>query len=146
MKIKEKISINDLYFGVVLSRMSYNSKEEGRGLEVYNLFNFGRVKHSVAVWAAMSDEKRKEKIARGTDPLRFCFGDVWSRCEYEFVVCPWGGADENDKVFDVGTKVDTYFMYVEPNRELLLDLVGRVTKSSAKAFLREYNRVYRKNK
>lgn len=39
---------------------------------------------------------------------------------------------------------DLYQMYVEPNRELLLDLVSRVTKSSAKKYLSEERKRYRR--
>lgn len=137
MKIKEKMSINDLYFGVVLHPMSYSSLEESKTLTVYNLFDFARVKLSVAMWVLKSEDERR----RLDNPLAFLFGDVWGRTEYEFIVCPWPYT-EGEKVVDNGLKVDTYRMYVEPNKELLLDLVSRVTKSSAKAYLREWRKRY----
>lgn len=139
MKIKEKMNINDLYFGVVLTSMSYASMKERNELKTYNLFDFSRVKFSVARWVTMKDEERKLI----SNPLSFLFGDVWGRTEYEFIVCPWP-YDDDDKVADMGQKVDTYRMYVEPNKELLLDLVSRVSKSSAQAYMREWRKTYRR--
>lgn len=143
MKIKERMNINDLYFGVVLCQMSYSSPEERSNLKVYNLFDFARVKYSVALWVTMKPEEKARRESLH-DQLMWCFGDTWSRSEYEFVVCPWGGSDENDKVFEVGTKKDTFSMYVEPNGELLMDLVNRVTKTSAKEYIREWRKTYRR--
>ena len=139
MKIKEKIKLDDLYFGVVLMPLSYSSKEQRTALKTYNLFDFSRVKFSVARWVTMTKEEKKNIV----DPLRFMFGDVWSRAEYEFIVCPWPYGD-GDGEANNGQKVDTYRMYVEPNRELLLDLANRVTKSSARAYIREWRKRYKK--
>lgn len=139
MRIKEKIKIDDLFFGVVMYQMSYTSKEKQQ-LETYNLFDFNRVKRSVAIYVTMPPE-RKKKIE---NPLLFCFGDTWGRCEFEFVTCPWGGLNNDDKVTEVGKKVDIYRMYVEPNAELLMDLVSRVSLSSARAYLRELRKAYRR--
>lgn len=131
---KKKVKLDDLYFGIKLYPMSTSSKDDLRELKTYNLFNFGRVKWSVARWVTMND---KEKKALWSDPLMFCFGDVWSRCEYEFIVCPWGGLRENDKVKDVGIKVDTFEMYVKPNEKLLMDMVNSVSENSARKYLAE---------
>lgn len=130
----KKTKIDDLYFGIKLYPMSYGDKAEKRKLATYNLFSFGRVKWSVARYITMPE---KEKKALMSDPLVFCFGDVWSRCEYEFMVCPWGGLNENDKVVDVGMKVDTFEMYVKPNADLLMEMVNSVSVSSAKKYLSE---------
>lgn len=130
----KKVKLEDLYFGIKLYPMSYSSKDELKELRTYNLFDFGRVKWSVAKWATMNDKEKKELWS---DPLMFCFGDVWSRCEYEFMVCPWGGLDENDKVTDVGIKVDTFEMYVKPNEKLLMEMVNSVSVNSARKYLRE---------
>ena len=139
MKIKEKMNINDLYFGVVLMPLSYSSREQRTELKTYNLFDFSRVKFSVARWVTMSPEE-KAAIA---NPLLFLFGDVWGRTEYEFIVCPWPYGD-GEGVADNGQKVDTFIMYVEPNGELLMDLVNRVTKTSAKEYIREWRKTYRR--
>lgn len=138
MRIKEKIKIDDLFFGVVMYQMGYTS-EEKQQLETYNLFDFGRVKHSVAIYVTMPPE-RKKKIE---NPLSFCFGDTWGRCQFEFVACPWGELDEDAKVAEVGTKVDIYRMYVKPNAELLMDLVSRVSLHSARTYLREERKARR---
>lgn len=128
------MKLDDLYFGVKLYSMSYSSKSE-RKLETYNLFNFSRVKYSVAMWAAGGPEFQKEH-----DFLTWCFGDVWARCEFEMVVCPWGGLDEEDKVVDVGIKVDTFELYCKPNEKLLRKMVDEVSVSSAKKYLTEERR------
>lgn len=129
----KKTKLNDLYFGVKLYPMS-GSIGGKRNLVTYNLFGFGRVKWSVAKWVLMNEKERKSLWG---DPLNFCFGDVWSRCEYEFMVCPWGGLDKNDKVTDVGIKMDTFEMYVKPNADLLMKMVNSVSKNSAREYLRE---------
>lgn len=130
MKIKDKLKLTDLYFGYKLYEMSYASGEE-RKIVTYNLFDSSRVLHSVAMWVLMPDEEKEKH-----DALFWCFGDTMSRSEYEFVMSPWGGGGEPQKV-------DIYQMYVEPNKELLLDLVSRVTKDSAKEYLREEGKRYR---
>lgn len=132
MKIKDKMSINDLYFGMVMNKMNYSSESERSDIETYNLFNISRVKWSVARYVTMSASERKEI----SDPLLFCFGDVWGRTEYEFMLCPWPYRD-GDFVEQVGHKVDMYTMYVKPNAELLMDIINRVTVSSAKKYLAE---------
>lgn len=137
MKIKDKISIDSLYFGVMLYPMSWSSIEERNTLKQYNLFDSSRVKRSVAMWVLMSPEEKRKK-----DFLRWCFFDVWGRAEYEFVVCPWPYTDK-DTIDSVGVKVDTWTMYVEPNKDYLRELVDKVTKSSARAYLREQRKEHR---
>lgn len=131
MKIKDKLKLTDLYFGYKLYEMSYTSREE-RKITTYNLFHSSRVLHSVATWVLMSDEEKKNH-----DALSWCFSDVRGRSEYEFVMSPWGGGGKPQKV-------DVWTMYVEPNKELLLDLVSRVTPNSARAYLREERKGYRR--
>lgn len=131
MKIKGKIPLTELYFGYKLYEMNYTSGVE-RKIITYNLFNSSRVLRSVAMWVLMPEEEKKKH-----DALSWCFIDVRGRSEYEFVMSPWGGEGEP-------RKVDIYQMYVEPNEELLLDLVSRVTKSSAKEYLREERKRYRR--
>lgn len=131
--MEKKININRLYFGIKLFPMSHTSKGELNGLTTYNLFDFGRVKWSVARWVTMSDKERKGIMS---DPLHFCFGDVWGRTEYEFIVCPWPYTSE-DTIEKSGVKVDTYEMYVKPNADYLMSLVNRVSLTSARAYLRD---------
>lgn len=129
MKIKDKISIDSLYFGYKNYAMSYTSGEE-RKIETRNLFDSSRVLRSVAMWVLMPEKEKKEY-----DALSWCFGDVKGRAEYEFIMSPWVGGGEEQKV-------DIYKMYVEPNRELLLDLISRVTPNSAREYLREEKKKY----
>lgn len=127
--------INDLYFGVRLLSISY-SNDERKKLKTYNLFDFSRVKKSVAMWVAKGPEFQKEH-----DFLRWCFGDVWSRTEYEMIICPWPYRD-SDTIEDAGQKVDTFTLYCEPNEGLLRKMVDDVSVSSAKKYLREERRRY----
>lgn len=129
MKIKDKISIDSLYFGYRNYAMSYTRGEE-RKIETRNLFGSTRVLRSVAIWVLMPEKEKKEY-----DALSWCFGDVKGRAEYEFMMSPWVGGGEEQKV-------DIYKMYVEPNRELLLDLISRVTPNSAREYLREEKKRY----
>lgn len=133
------MKIDDLYFGVKLMPFSYNSKEGRTTLKTYNLFDFSRVKWSVARWVTMSADERKGV----SSPLRFLFGDVWGRTEYEFIVCPWPYGD-GEGVSDNGQKVDTFMMYVEPNAKLLMDMVNSVSVSSAKKYMTEWRKRYKR--
>lgn len=139
MRIRERMNINDLYFGVRMMTMSYSSRDERTRMVTYNLFDVSRVKWSVAKWVTMSDEDKR----RIMDPLAYMFFDVCGRTEYEMIVCPWPYND-GETVADAGQKVDVYEMYVKPNRMLLLDMVSRVSKSSANAYLREWRKKYRR--
>lgn len=131
MKITAKMKLDDLYFGIVMNPMSYTKYSDRNNLTTYNIFDSYRVKWSVATYVAMTAKQK----AQVSDPLTFCFGDTWGRTEWEFIVCPWPYKDE-DTIDLVGRKVDVFNMYVKPNAELLMDLVNRVTKTSAKAWLK----------
>lgn len=136
---KKKISLDKLYFGVVMPAMGYHSREDKRRLDIYNLFGSSRVMFSVARWVTMP-KKEREKVG---NPLTFLFGDVWGRVEYEFIVCPWPYAEE-DTIDNSGVKVDIYQMYVKPNAEYLLSLVDKVSVSSAKRYLAEWRKVHKR--
>lgn len=129
--MKEKININDLYFGIRMPQMSYSSSREKNTLKTYNLFDFSRVKFSVARWRTMNDEDKKLI----TNPLGFCFGDTWGRTEFEWVVNTWPYKD--DEKVENGEKVDVFQMYVEPNADLLMNMVNHVTTTSAKKYIAE---------
>ena len=133
------MKIDDLYFGVKLIPLLYSSEEGRTELKTYNLFGFSRVKWSVARWVTMSDEEKKNV----TSPLHFLFGDVRGRTEYEFIVCPWPYGD-GEGVSDNGQKVDTFMMYVEPNAKLLMDIVNSVSVSSAKKYMTEWRKRYKR--
>lgn len=130
MKIKDKIKITDLYFGYRNYAMSCTSNE-GRQIETMNLFGSARVLRSVALWVLMPEEEKRRH-----DPLSWCFMDVRGRAEYEFMMSPWVGGGEEQKV-------DIWDMYVVPNGELLIDLISRVTPNSARAYLREERKKWR---
>lgn len=115
------MKIKDLYFGIVLFDPNVREPKQ------FNLFNSLRVQHSIATWATLSDEEKKDK-----DQLSFCFGDTRGRCEYEMLVQNWP-ATKMDKVY----KVDTYQLYVEPNRDYLLSLVDKISKTEGKKWLKE---------
>lgn len=131
MKIKDKIKITDLYFGYRNYAMSYTS-DKGRQIETMNLFGSVRVLRSVALWVLMPEEEKRKH-----DPLSWCFSDVRGRAEYEFMMSPWVGGGEEQKV-------DIWDMYVVPNGELLIDLISRVTPTSARAYLREERKRYKR--
>lgn len=119
MRKPGQISIDDLYFGIVVE--DFNDGENF--LRTTNLFNSGRVKRSVAMWVTSDDEFKKEH-----DLIRWCFGDVWGRREYELAVAP---------LFEVekAKKVDTYELFVKPNEKLLTKMVNSVSVASAKKYL-----------
>ena len=133
------MNIDGLYFGVKLMPFSYNSEEGRTALKTYNLFGFSKIKWSVARWVTMSDDEKKNI----TSPLHFVFGDVWGRTEYEFIICPWPYGD-GEGVSDNGQKVDTFTMYVEPNAKLLMDMVNSVSASSAKKYMTEWRKRYKR--
>lgn len=126
MTAKNRISIDDLYFGVRVWDLNHDK------LMTINLFDVCRVKRSVALWVLKSEEEKKNENERAQ--MLYLFGDVWARFQYEFVVCPLMG--DGEKAWKEGVKVDTFSLYVEPNFHLLLDLVSRVTKASAKRYLK----------
>lgn len=136
--MKEKIKLDDLYFGVMCPALSYSSPEDRGKLTKYNLFEFSRVKWSVATWVAMKEEDKK-----GRDFLRYCFGDTWGRCEFEMIICDWPYR-EGTKVEECGEKYDIFELYVKPNEALLRDMVNRVSVSSAKKYLTEYRKKFKK--
>ena len=114
-------NINKLYFGITVLNANKNK------LESYNLFNFSRVKDSVAKYVLLP-ARDKNKV----DGLKFCFGDTWSRCEFEYMVYPWPETEH-----DGGIKVDVFTAYVRPNSEYLMKLVNSVSKTSASRYLKE---------
>lgn len=136
---EKKTQLDKLYFGVVIDSLSFSSLKN-RKLETYNLFELGRVKWAVAYWVASDDEFKKEH-----DLIRWCFGDVWGRCEYEFIVCPWPYKD-GETVEEAGAKVDIFQMYVEPNKQILTEMVNSVSAASAKRYLSEERKRWKKPK
>lgn len=136
--MKEKIPLKDLYFGIVVPKSSYTKKEDRNMLEQSNLFCSSRVKWAVAKWVLMPEEERKTH-----NFLTWCFFDTCGRAEYEFIVCPWPYT-EDDTIKNTGLKVDTWTLYVEPNAKLLKELVDRVSQSSARAYLAEERKMFKR--
>ena len=134
--IKDRMSIDDLYFGIRQPKISYYRDEEKYELDTYNLFALSGVKDSVARWVTMTPVQR----ARITDPLMFLFGDVWSRTQFEWMVGPW--PYEDGMLVENCEKVDVFKMYVLPNKGLLMDLVSRVTITSAKRYIKREREFY----
>lgn len=136
--MKEKIPLKDLYFGIMVPKSSYTKKEDRNTLEQSNLFCRSRVKWAVAKWVLMPEEERKTH-----NFLTWCFFDTRWRAEYEFIVCPWPYT-EDDTIKNTGLKVDTWTLYVEPNAKLLKELVDRVSQSSARAYLAEERKRFKR--
>lgn len=108
--------IDKLYFGVV--------RPTNHGLAPHNLFNHIGVKRAIATYRAKPQDEFVD------NPLLYCFGDYWSRAEYEWVVRPWTGTWEPQEV-------DIYGVFVEPNTSLLMEMVDSITPAAAKAWLRK---------
>lgn len=133
------MQLDELYFGIKLPPLSWKNRAEWERLETYNLFDCSRIKQSIAIYKTMGDEQRREL----SSPLNFCFGDVWGRCEYEMVICPWPiGNDET--VSECGIKVDLFEMYVKPNKDYLMKLVDSVDEKDCKRYLKELRKLYRR--
>ena len=128
------IKLEDAFFGVMRPNLNHKNK-----LEPENLFSSIRVLHSVALWKTDPRTHKNALSGEPNDLLSWCFGDTRWRCEYEWVVSPWaGGSDDGE-----GTKVDVYSMYVEPNRQLLTEIVDSISVNSCREWLREYNKKHR---
>lgn len=126
------MKLDELYFGVKLHPLSWGSRNERNQLKTYNLFDLSRVKESIAIYRTMGPEAKEELMS----PLHFCFGDVRGRTEYEFIACPWPYSND-EKVVDNGIKVDTFTLYVEPNKDYLMSLVDQVDEKDCKKYLAE---------
>ena len=118
------IKLEDAFFGYTI--INPNSKKIE--LEPLNLFKNLRVKYSVAFYKVYKN--KMESLTN--DPLRFCFGDVKRRTEYEFLI----SSHLNDKreLFDV------YDLYVEPNKELLMSIIDNISVESCNDYLKEVNK------
>lgn len=131
--IRDKIDIDDLCFMITVHKLSFSSQRERESLETYNIFQISGVKWAVAKYVTMSGEEKRKR----DNPLFYCFCDVWSRCEYEMILCPWP-CNKGDTVEEKGQKIDAYELFVKPNEDLLMDMINSVTVSSAKRYLRDH--------
>lgn len=119
------MKITDLDFGYM--QFDPNTGELVR----HNIFDNVSVMRRVAQWVTMPTKARKAI----PDPLSFCFIDFWARCQYEFVIKPWVGKGEEQKV-------DIWTMYILLNRNILLDMISKVSVNSARKWLREERKRY----
>ena len=130
----KSLDIEHLYFGITL--YDFNS----RSFKHSNLFGSIRVLSSVAAYTLMTEERRHElELDDPSDPSRllsYLFGDTRGRVEYEFVCSDFPPSPDPERRCE--EKLDTYFLYVLPNADYLLDLVSRVSKSSARRWDSEY--------
>lgn len=123
------MKINDLYFGC----KNYNFNT--RSFEIQNIFGSMRVLHSIAMYKVhgytpFKENPTKEEYKESL--LGFLFGDLKYHVEWEMLI---------SSVFarDGVVKTDIYSMYVVPNQDYLLRLVEKVSVSSCKKWLRDYN-------
>ena len=135
--------LTDLYFGVVAPGIGAG-RIDRLNLRSFNLFQSTRVRWSVARWVV--ETNKDPKFAEEHDFLFWCFGDTRARCEWEWLIAPWGGTSGEEQLKDVCEKVDVYTMYVEPNAKYLRELVDSVSITSAKKYLFEERRRYRQAK
>lgn len=119
---KKYININDLEFYAM--NYDFNSNE----LKPFNIFHSHRVMRSIATWVA-------GKAMKDADLISWCFSDLRGRCEYEMIVSPWPPKDEGFE-----EKVDVFTMYIKPNQNLLIEMINKVSVSSAKNWLKEDNK------
>lgn len=120
--------IQDLYFGVMLP--VWNGKPV---LEPGNLFDCTCIRY----WAAKYRLRHEYGESRlTTNPVSYIFGDIWGRAEYGWIV-----ADLTESTSDM--KVGLYEVYVEPNKELLLNMINECSENSAREYIREYNSKYK---
>ena len=109
----------DAYFGIKM--LNFDGE-----LEQHNLFGFVRVLDSVAVWRT---RKLTKRMYQRDNALNFCFGDVRGRVQYEMSVSPpFKDGKEH--------KVDVYMMYVEPNKDLLFDMIQKISVNSCREWLK----------
>lgn len=96
-----------------------------------DLFDLCRIRY----WAAkyrIAVEESEYGVFEWSDPLVYIFGDVWSRAEFEFVVRTLGGTAER--------KTDLFDLYVKPNRFKLLNMIQECSITSARQYIRDYNK------
>lgn len=114
------------YFGVM--RHDFNSDK----FVPHNLFGSVRVLWSIAKFRTDKWIVNEYKDKPLEDKIRFCFGDTWGRCEWEFGISSLFNEEVN--------KTDVYTMYVLPNKKLLYNMVMNFSIASCKRVLKKYKR------
>ena len=98
-----------------------------------NLFGSCRVLDSIAILKTRKYVKDRYKDV--DDVISFCFGDTRGRVEYEMGI---------SEVFsDDVRKTDVYTMYVQPNKNLLYDMVQQISVASCKRWMKKSTRLSR---
>lgn len=120
--------IQDLYFGVICP--DWLVAKGGRG--VVNLFDLCGIRYYAARYRLRESGCGFNRAICG-DPLFFVFGDVWSRCEFEFVINSFPEKGE-------GSKMSIFDMYVTPNKQLLLNMIDECSEGSARTYIREWKK------
>ena len=110
--------IDDLYFGI--KYWDFNNK----CLKDANLFDCCHVREMTARYIIEKARGSLDDYAK-ENPLMYIFGDVWSRCEWEFAIR--GIVDDDDKT----EKIDVFNLYVVPNGKLLLKMIDEVSTNNA---------------
>lgn len=87
-----------------------------------NAFDFMRVRWAVAHYVAYPERRRG-------DWLEECFYDFRGKCEFEYLLMGLSGQGEPKKV-------DIWTMYIEPNRDILYEIVHSISRNSALQYLR----------
>ena len=110
--------VDDLYFGI--KYWDFNDK----CLKDANLFDCCHIREMAARYIINKARGQLDDYAKD-EPLMYIFGDVWSRCEWEFAIRGIVDDDNDSK------KVDVFSLYVKPNKRLLLDMINDVSLNNA---------------
>lgn len=124
-----KLKLKDLYFGCK------NFDSNTHSFEIQNIFGSMRVLHSIATYKVHGYTPLKENLTKEEykeSLLSFLFGDLKHHVEWEMLI-------SSVLTRDGVVKTDIYSMYVMPNQDYLLGLVEKVSVSSCKKWLRDYN-------
>lgn len=111
------------FFGI--RKCNLNTNE----FDCENLFGSVRVLRSIAL--LRTDKYLSERYTDIDSVIGFCFGDTMHRVEWEMGIQP---VFHDDRV----EKVDVFYMYVEPNKQLLYDMVMNFSIASCERVLEKY--------
>lgn len=136
-----------------LTELEYNVQVydfNHRRMASYNIFQNSRVLRSVAMWVKATKNPRPTKNDKFIlahhktldDKMRFWFGDLHARVEYEFLVkdgqivgSVWDDVD--------GEKTDVYRYFLLPYARTLEKMIDKVSYNSARTWLAEDRRTRR---
>lgn len=115
------MKLQDIYFGV--QYWDSNAKK----MTTINIFEHPKVRRAVAEYRLHPDRYKGHNI------IDLIFSDFRGRCEYEWMVMDWPRQE-------ISMKVDVFDSYIEPNRNLLLELINLPSKNSCVEWLKEYRK------